>query len=243
MKVYIIGTSCTWFSRNNTSFILDDKILFDAPSGAYKNIIKKMNLFDIKSLYISHFHADHFADVQVIVTRFMREGEMRGIKERLKVYCPKGTLDHLVEYNTVICGGADERDRELLIKNVEFVEVEDGDEFEDNGYKVKVYQMDHGRVYSQGYSFTDKNGQTIGFSADTRECENLNKMLSESQVAFVDMASIDKHSSHMDVEGFVQLTKKFKNCKIYPVHTSDASQKFAEENGLNAVYDEQELNF
>lgn len=243
MKVYLVGTSCTWFSRNNTSFILDDKILFDAPTGAYKEIIKKMNLFDVKSLYISHFHADHFADVQVIVTRFMRESEMRGVKDHLKIYCPKGTLDHLVEYNKIIFGGADECDKVSLSKNVDFIEVEDGDEFEDNGYKVKVYQMDHGRVYSQGYAFTDKNGQTIGFSADTKACENLEKMLAESNVAFVDMASIDKHSSHLDVDGFVELTKKYQNCKIYPVHTSDATQKYAEDNGLNAVYDGQELNF
>lgn len=243
MKVYIIGTSCTWFSRNNTSFILDDKILFDAPSGIYKELIRKMDLFDIKSLYISHFHADHFADVQVIVTRFMRESEKHNIKHNLKVYCPKGTLDHLIEYNTIIFGGADECDRESLTKKVDFIEVEDGDEFVDNGYKVKVYQMDHGRVYCQGYTFTDENGQTIGFSADTKECDNLDKMLQNSDVAFVDMASIDKHHSHLDVDGFIKLTKKYKNCKMYPVHTSDATQKFAEENRLNAVHDGQELNF
>ena len=40
MKVLAVGTGCTWFERNNTSFIIDDKILFDTPSGSYKDIIK-----------------------------------------------------------------------------------------------------------------------------------------------------------------------------------------------------------
>ena len=27
MKVFAVGTGCTWFKRNNTSFIIDEKIL------------------------------------------------------------------------------------------------------------------------------------------------------------------------------------------------------------------------
>jgi hypothetical protein len=42
MKVFAVGTSCTWFKRNNTSFIIDDKILFDTPAGSYKDIIKQI---------------------------------------------------------------------------------------------------------------------------------------------------------------------------------------------------------
>lgn len=241
MKVYIVGTSCTWFKRNNTSFILDDKILFDVPFGNYKEIIKKVDLFDIKSIYISHFHSDHFSDLQIITTRFMREAEKRGITEKLKVYGPKGTLDHLIEFNTIICGAPDEKDRESLTKMIDFVEVGDADEFEDCGYKVKVYQVDHGHMYCQGYTFTDERGVTVGFSSDTKACEALNQMIEKSNVAFVDMASVNPHHSHLDVGAFLDLTKKYKNCKMIPVHTSDESQKFAEESGLNVVYDGQEV--
>ena len=37
---------------------------------------------------------------------------------------------------------------------------------------------------------------------------------------------------------FIELTKKYKNCKMFPVHTTDQTQEFAEENGLNALHDE-----
>ena len=241
MKVYLVGTSCTWFKRNNTSFILDDKILFDMPDGSYKEVIRKMDIFDVKSVYISHFHSDHFTDLQIIATRFMRESERNGVEDKLNVYGPKGLLDHLVDFNKTVFAGCDECNKESLTKRINFIEVGDGDEFEDLGYKVKVYEMDHGKVYCQGYTFTDEKGVTYGFTADTKACDNLDKMLESSNFAFVDMAAVAPHHSHLDAPTFVELTKKYKNCKMYPVHTSDSAQEFAEKNGLNAVYDKQEL--
>ena len=129
MKVYLVGTSCTWFKRNNTSFILDDKILFDTPDGSYKEIIRKMNIFDVKSVYISHFHSDHFTDLQIIATRFMRESERNGVVDKLNVYGPKGLLDHLVDFNKTVFAGCDECNKESLTKRINFIEVGDGDEF------------------------------------------------------------------------------------------------------------------
>ena len=68
MKVFAVGTSCTWFKRNNTSFILDDKILLDTPSGSYKDIIRKIDIFKLDGIVISHFHADHFGDFSIFAT-------------------------------------------------------------------------------------------------------------------------------------------------------------------------------
>ena len=78
MKVFAVGTSCTWFTRNNTSFIIDDKILFDTPAGSYKDIITKIDILKLDAIFISHFHADHFGDFPVFATRFMRYSERVG---------------------------------------------------------------------------------------------------------------------------------------------------------------------
>lgn len=242
MKVYAVGTSCTWFARNNTSFILDDKILFDTPDGSYKSIIRYVGDADdflkkIKTIFISHFHSDHFFDLHVIATRLMRESERLGLTEKVKIYCQKGTLDKLVELNTVIFGGKDELDKNQLQKHAEFIEVGDGDEFEIENYKVKVFAMDHGTVYSQGYTFTDKNGVVVGFTADTKDCENLQKMLSVSNVAFVDVASMIPANSHLDVKRYMELEKEYKNCKMYAIHTADDTFEFCKNNGINALDD------
>jgi ribonuclease BN (tRNA processing enzyme) len=107
----------------------------------------------------------------------MRESKAMGRTKNLKVYGPKSVLDKLVSVNTLLGGAKDECDRDLLQKNIDFIDVGDGDEFELAGYKVKVYKMDHGHMYCQGYTFEDSKGNIVGFSADTKECDGLLKIL------------------------------------------------------------------
>lgn len=245
MKVFAVGTGCTWFERNNTSFILDDTILFDTPNGSYKEIIKKLGITDfiknLKAIFLTHFHADHIFDMHVIATRFMRESERLGRKENLKIFCPKGTLDKIVEINRVICGSPDECDKVSLQKHIDFIEVSNGDKFEIGKYKVEVYAMDHGDVYCQGYTF-EENQNVIGFSADTKDCENLRKMLGNSNVAFVDMAALEPAKSHLDVERYMELEKEYKNCTMYAIHTSDETYEFGKNNSIKVLNDGDEIN-
>jgi len=241
MKVFAVGTSCTWFERNNTSFILDDKILLDTPSGSYKDIVRKVDIFKLDGIVISHFHADHFGDFPVFATRFMRESEKRGRTEKLKVYGPKGIFEKLLSLNILLGGGEDECDEKQLKRNIDFIEVFDGDEFELSGYNVKVFDVDHGRTHCLGFVFEDKNGKSVGFSGDTKECEGLHKILKKSDVAFVDMAAFSPAKAHLHKERFVELQKEYSNCKMYPVHTCDECQEFAEKNGLNVLNDSDEI--
>lgn len=241
MKVFAVGTGCTWFQRNNTSFIIDERILFDTPSGSYKDIIRKIDIFKLDGIIVSHFHADHFGDFPVFATRFMRESERQGRTKNLKVYGPRSVLDKLVALNQLLCGGLDECDRELLQKHIDFVDVVDGDEFELSGYKVKAINVDHGRVACLGYTFTDETGKTVGFSGDTKECEGLHKILESSDFAFVDMASLEPVKTHLDTKRFMELQKEYPNCKMFPVHTSDECKVFAEENNLCIINDADEI--
>lgn len=247
MKVFAVGTSCTWFERNNTSFILDDELVFDTPNGAYKYIIKEFGgadefIIKAKAIFISHFHSDHFFDMHVIATRFMRESERLGRKENIKIYCPKGTLDKLIEINTALFSASDEVDKDLLQKHIDFVEVGNGDKFEIGKYKVKVFAMDHGSMYSQGYMFTDKNGVVVGFTADTKDCDNLRNMLSCSNAAFVDVAAMTPAKSHLDVKKFMELEKIYPNCKMYAIHTSNDTFDFGKKHGLNVLDDGDIIN-
>lgn len=242
MKVEVVGTSCTWFERLNTSFIIDDEILFDVPAGNYKQIIKSIDIFKLKWIFISHFHLDHIGDLKNITTRYIRERDKRGNLGKLKIYAPAGLAELLIKENELFFGSDDEKSMDILKSVIEFIDVYDGMEFEENGYKLKVFEMSHGGVLTFGLTFSDKNGKTVGFSADTNECLSLHKMLEMSDYAFVDMASIRPRVTHLCTDDFVKLSEKYKNCKMFPVHTSDECQKFAEDNGLNYLTDGQVLN-
>ena len=237
MKIDVIGSSCSWYQRNNTSFVIDGKILFDISSGNYKDIIKKYDIFDIDSLIISHWHSDHIGDIKVLSTMFLRAKKKGKIDKKLKMYSFAGLDEYIIKLQKLTFSREDELDINLLRNAVEFYDINDGDEFEENGYKIKAYAVDHGDLACLGYTFTDKDGKTVAFSGDTTNCENLEKMLSISDYAFVDMAATFKNPNHLDVDGFIELQKKYPNCKMFPIHTSDPAFELGKEKGIELVND------
>ena len=243
MKVTLVGTGCTWYARNNTSFIIDNNMLFDISSGNYKHVIKSLDIFDLDAIFISHLHTDHVGDLIIITTRLIRESKKRGITKKLRVYGPKGLAQFLVDYAT-LCGGADEEKNISLLKStIDFYEVYDGFEFNEGKYKVKTYKMNHGKMDCYGYSFADESGKIISFSADTCRCENLEKMLKISDVAFVDMAAVSQNIYHIHVDGIRALQDEFINCQIIPVHFSDQAMEIAKNYNMKLYNDGDILNF
>ena len=243
MIVDVIGTSCTWFKRKNTSFVLDKKFVLDVPEGAYKDILNVVdNIYNVDTVLISHLHTDHALDLHIFTTRFMRE--KHELQKPLKVYCPKTTFDRILGLHKLFFSAADECSKEAYDGRVEFIDLSDGLEFELGDYKVKVYEMTHtNKLECFGFTFTDKSGVTIGFSADTAVCDNLNKLVEASDYAFVEMAAEKKHPAHICIEEFEELQRKYPNVKMFPVHTSDRCQQYAVEHGMNFLQDGQVLEF
>ena len=102
MKVTAVGTGCTWVTRHNTSFILDDKMLLDVSSGNYKEIIKYIDIFNLSAVFISHLHSDHFGDFYIIASRYIREMRKKGRTEKLRVYGLKGLDEYVINLNKMI---------------------------------------------------------------------------------------------------------------------------------------------
>lgn len=240
MNINVIGTSCTWFERNNTSYLIDNKIVLDTPSGSYKDIIKCTSIENISTILISHLHADHFADIIVFAARFMRE--FKNLSEKKRIYAPKGALESLLKINEAMKSSCDELIEENFLKNIEFIDLYDGFEFNVEEYKITSYKMQHGKPETFGFVFEDKKGNIVGFSADTEVCDNLHKILEKSKYAFVEMASPEKRKKHICISEFEELIKTYSNCKMFPVHTCDECQEYAEKNNMNALNDGQILD-
>ncbi len=238
MKVTVVGTSCTWFLRKNTSFIIDDKIVLDVPNGAYKDVVANTSIEKISTVLISHFHSDHFEDFRILATIIMRERPEN--LEKVRVFAPKGCLKRVVRQNKLSDGFGDELDQKSYMKNIEFITLSDGFEFEIENYKVTALKMQHGVAETYGFVFKDKiSGKVVAFSADTEMCENVHKLLINSDAAFVELASNKKRKNHLCIEEFENLLKTYKTTKIYPVHTCDRCQKYVEDNNLNPLHDGQ----
>ena len=245
MKVKVLGTGCTWYPRGNTSYLIDDKMLIDFGSGTFKNFVKNYSPFDIDAIFITHQHLDHIGDLHILIAKTLWFPEKR--KAKLKIYAPKGTAEKIIKLNQMFYASAEERSRTIIHKYIDFVDLEDGLKITQNGYKITAFKVEHGKPETFGFTFEDENGKVVGFSADTELCENLHKILKKSNFAFVEMAlsqNFDikrERKLHIMTNEFIQLTEQYPLCKMFPVHTTDETQKFAEENGLNALHDGEEL--
>ena len=235
MKVTVLGTSCTWFKRNNTSYIIDNDILFDAPQGSYKSIIKEIDIFKLKAIVISHMHTDHVLDLHIITTRVMREN--RGRTEPLRIYAPKGLFDKILKLHELFFAADDECDRNSYAGKVEFIDLEDGMTFSESEYNITAYKVEHGKPESYGFTFEDKKGMVVGFSGDTILCDNLYKIIEKSKYAFVEAAAAKVSKTHITLAEYLELREKYPNTEFYPVHTCDECQQYLEDNNLNAVHD------
>ncbi len=241
MKLTVIGTSCTWFDRKNTSFLIDENIVFDVPTGSYKDIMRLTTIKKISHVLITHFHGDHFGDLYIMLTRFARE--LKDLKTKVKVFAPKGCLERIIKLNEAMSASKPECDPETYLKNIEFIDVFDGAQFDVGKYKVKAYKMSHGIAETYGYLFVQPDGTAVGFSSDTTICDNLEKLLASSNYALVEMASTNGHPGHISIAQFEELVKKYNDCKLYPVHTCDECQAYAKLGGLNVLEDGQILKF
>lgn len=242
MKLKVLGTSCTWFVRNNTSFVIDDEIVFDLPSGNYKLLEDYIEIMKTNCAIISHFHSDHFGDFRILTTKMSRHFEKYGRTEKFRVYGPKGIVQRIIDVNRLFCAAPDETNERSLTEHIDFFELEDGFEFEECGYKIKAFKMEHGIPETFGFTFTDKNGKVVAFSSDTKMCDNLHKLLEKADVAFVEMSSTVAHKTHLSIAEFEELEKKYSNAKFFAVHTSDKCQEYAIKNGLNYLNDGDLLN-
>ena len=139
MQLYVIflGTGGSWptVKRNVSSIAVKrggEIILFDCGEGTQRQIQRtELSYMQIKSIFISHFHGDHFLGLPGLIQTM----QLNDRKDPLLIYGPKGT-SRLVE----------------TIKNLGYfkptyeirgVDVDEGDKVRFEGYEVRPFRVNH----------------------------------------------------------------------------------------------------
>ena len=139
-----LGTGGSWPTvKRNVSAIAVKRggeiLLFDCGEGTQRQIQRSgLSYMQIKSIFISHFHGDHFLGLPGLIQTM----QLNDRKEPLTIYGPRG-ISRIVE----------------IVKNLGYFrpsyeivgkDVDEGDEIRFNGYSVKPFRVEH-NVPALGY--------------------------------------------------------------------------------------------
>jgi ribonuclease Z len=157
MKIKILGchSSTPQIDKNPTSqilFIKNHKFLIDCGEGTQVQIRKsKVSFVNIKHIFISHLHGDHFFGLPGLLSTF----NLLGRKTAVHIYGPLGIKKIITE---ILKAGNSWTTykihfRELNLNKSEII-------FNDSKVKVSTIPLKH-RIYTNGFLFEEKTGHRI----------------------------------------------------------------------------------
>lgn len=153
IKIVFLGTSSgvPTKDRNLPSVFLmykDERLLFDCGEGTQRQLMNmKLKFMRIDRIFISHWHADHFAGLLGLIQTMCLEGR----KEPLYVYGPKESKKFVNQLLTV---GYYFRAFDVVTQ-----ELEEKDEVDCGEYEIIPFHVEH-NIPALGYLFREKDTHT-----------------------------------------------------------------------------------
>ena len=236
MKIKLYGTGALVTKRFSACAMVDDAILFDCPNGLVRKLRQDdINLTNIQTLLISHFHADHDYDVYQLLWDYNRTKR----QEKLNIIAPKGFHERYSILCNMAWPGMFIYDDMLKNVNLNILEAEDKKSFELDGYKITAYKVEHANCDSYGYKI-QKNDKTVAFTGDAGMSDNIHALVENCDMAFIDVtgtASQGQAQIHFSVPMFMDLQSAHPSVRLIPTHMGDAASAELEANSINPPED------
>ena len=186
--------------------MLDGRILLDLPPTTVPQLHRLgIDFAAIEHVLISHLHADHMFGLPFFLLEYCVRLER---DNPLVIAGPRG----IEEVTLDLCELAWPQMRKTGFEPrlpIEFVEIPEEGEYTAGGLTFQAIPMDHFDLEAFGFRFTYK-GRTIAYSGDTGECEQLDRLLDDTDVAILELthpqASTDP--GHMDAPTFERIAKR-----------------------------------
>ncbi len=218
MKLHILGSGSIDTHRLSASYLIDDTMLLDCPNGIIKHMKGcGVDIKGIDTVYISHFHADHYFDLPFLL---MDRGLFAPCEKTLTMIGQPELKDKLTALMRLAY--PDVADRVIDNCNINFVTIKDGDTITHKDYTMRFYSVDHHVIPSIGLRISS-GAHTAAFSFDTTYCDNLHPLIQDADIAVVEMASLDTSPVHMGEDSIKKLMHAHPDTRIITTHTGDAS--------------------
>ena len=196
------GNSC------NAAALIDHQLLIDCGAPVHVQVRRAgIAVESIRAVLITHFHADHTYALPMLIGALAFTVPERG---ELRIAGPVGTEEYV---RRIIATGYGRHLAETLADNLEisFVPLQDGDDAELIGYRVRPFAMVHSTGPSLSYAVTGDEGVTIGFTGDTTMCTGLHHLASISDAVVAECSGWDEpaEGGHLWRDDIAQLMQTY----------------------------------
>ncbi|MEO1256196.1 MAG: MBL fold metallo-hydrolase [Bacteroidota bacterium] len=222
MKLTVLGCGDAFGNggRNNTSFLFteDNKhILLDCGATTLVRLKhEKINLEDISTIVISHFHGDHFGGLPFFFISSMFEKPRRG---HLSIVGPKGLKGRVFELQEAMYKGTTEKLQDL---DISFHEYTQGLPLTIDDLIIQAWEVDHSLQSIPHGIRLEWRGKHIGFSGDTSWVENLVPLSDNTDLFICECNFLDKVSfGHLSYEELFGKSKLLNAKQLWISHMAN----------------------
>lgn len=213
MNIEIIGNGNIASKNFNTSFLINNNILVEAPPGISKEL-KRLNkdINDINIILITHLHGDHYFDLPfIILNEYSRKRE-----RPLFIIGPKDLKKELNKLMKL----AFKNPLSKYIKNLDIIFIDainvQNKEVSDNIF-ISSINVVHGELSNTYGYILKKDNKFLGITGDIEICPGLSYILKKVDYCLID---VNNQGSHLKLNDLKELIKEYP-VKYIPVHFPD----------------------
>ena len=206
--------------RNNTSFLLsegNERVLLDCGASTLIRLKhEKVDLEEISTIIITHFHGDHYGGIPFFLISSMFEYPR---KNPLAIVGPPGVEERIYELQEAMYSGTTEKFSSL---DLSFHEYEQGNTLKIGDKVVKAWVMEHSAPSNPHAIRLKWKEKKIAFSGDTSWSEHLVPLADDTDLFICECNFLERVSfGHLCYEEIVEKQSLFNTKQLWLTHMAD----------------------
>jgi len=186
MKITVLGcgTFVPELKRHAASYLFEigkEKIVFDFGRGILDNLIKtKINLEKINTIFITHTHTDHIAELSSFLSYVLDRPKARKYPDT-KIYGPKG-----IKKTIKLLFKAYHLEKHKYLNKIKIKELSNKEQINFGTLKIKAFEVIHSKSRKCFAYRIEIKKKTVCYSGDSGYCTGLKEACENSDLAIVE---------------------------------------------------------